>query len=179
MSTHYVVGGPTPLEDYYDIDRDSIPPEFKNPQAEFTTSLTGTVRLYRNSSGETDVLSPEDFPVRRVLTVRTPEGTTYWTEDLQYGRKFDSDFMWTDLGVGRIPIDGTGMHAALYHLATGYLAGIPIKDVLRYAWRTLRGEKVQDKVTTKQAKRAELGLNIFSIEDKARQANPYYNSKDS
>lgn len=167
----------TPLADYYKMDRDSLPPEFSAPGAKIRLFLTGTVLPYRTAEGRTTVQRPEDFPVRRVIAVTVDGKTTYWTEDLEANRKFDSKSKWVELGVG-VCRDGK-FNKFLFYLAQGYLHGYPLRDVLYFATRFGLHSAAGQRILRREELRRSLGAEVLPMNHKARTANALYDERDT
>jgi len=166
------------IYEQYNLDRESLPPEFTAPGAKIRVSLDGTVKSYRSKQNEITFLEPHDLPVRRVIEVTSNGETTYWTEDLDPGHRFDSKSHWVNLGTGIKP-DKPGIRSFLYHLATGYLSGYPITDVLYYALRFGLRPRLGQRILEQEEARRELGAEVFSYQDKAKAVNPLYDGRDT
>lgn len=169
-----------PLSEYYNINRESLPPEFTASGVKVVVSLTGTQHGYRSRTQGQGMLDPDDFPVRRVITLFDADGNqiSSWTENLELDRKFNSKSTWVDLGVGVRP-DNSRIKKFLYHTALGYLSGYPIKDVLSFGLNfdllPQRGKRILEQEATKR----ELGAEPLSYTDRVRMVNPHYDERDT
>lgn len=165
------------LQDYYTLDRESLPPEFTTPGVKVRVFLTGTVRPYRDATNRPAYLDPRDLPVRRVIAVTSNGNTTYWTEDLEPNRKFDDKKHWTNLGVGVKP-DKPGLRRFLFQIALGYLSGYPLKDVLSYSVKFGLLSKPGQRILEQEEAKRILGAEVLSPHERAKRVNPLYDERD-
>lgn len=168
-----------PLDEYYTLDRESLPPEFTAEGVRIRVFLTGTLRPYRDLHNKASFLTPVDLPIRRVIALTDKDDkTTYWTEDLPQKQRFDDKSHWVNLGVGVHPDSKSGVRKFLFQLALGYLSGYPIRDVLAYSLKFGLHSKSGQRILEQEERRRSAGAEVLTPHERAKRANPLYDERD-